>query len=151
MLGYDFPLDGDGEPTIIKASLCDRWRDRLISEIDGDDLYAVVEEAQYQGIPGLGRKGKGASDARGRKMADVFGTLFSWLKKHRRIKTDPSIGVHRPGPPPKCTRALNVRMDVRNADELRWFWHACDTMGYPFGDLCKCLLLQDVGAKKSRA
>ena len=41
----------------------------------------------------------------------------------------------------KRQRALNASIDTRNADELRWFWHACDAMGYPFGHLCKILLL----------
>ena len=100
MLGLEYPLDGDGEPTTIKGSLFDRWSDRPIAEIDGDDIHAIVDEFQYSGIPGLGRKNKAASDARGRSMADALGTMFGWLKKNRRIETNPSIDVHRPGPPP---------------------------------------------------
>jgi Arm DNA-binding domain len=65
MLGLEYPLDGDGEPTTIKGSLFDRWSDRPIAEIDGDDIHAIVDESQYSGIPGLGRKNKAASDARG--------------------------------------------------------------------------------------
>jgi integrase len=141
MLGLEYPLDGDGEPTTIKHSLCDRWSDRPVAEIDGDDIYAIVDESRHAGIPGLGRKNMGASDARGRSMADALGTMFGWLHEHRRIKTNPCIGVHRPGPPPSRKRALNTRTDTRNADELRWFWQACDAMSYPFGDLCKLLLL----------
>ena len=141
MLGLEYPLDGDGEPTTIKRSLCDRWSDRPVTKIDGDDIYAIVDESSHTGIPGLGRKNMGASDARGRSMADALGTMFGWLLERRRIKTNPSIGVHRPGPPPSRDRVLNVRVDTRSADELRWFWKACDAMGYPFGDLCKLLLL----------
>jgi integrase len=141
MLGLEYPLDGDGEPTTIKGSLFDRWSDRPIAEIDGDDIHAIVDESQYSGIPGLGRKNKAASDARGRSMADALGTMFGWLKKNRRIETNPSIDVHRPGPPPARDHILNVKTDVRDADELRWFWQACNVMGYPFGDLCKLLLL----------
>ena len=144
VLGLEYPPDG--APATIRGGLCDRWSDRLITEIDGDNIYAVVDEAVHHGIPGLGRKNKAASDARGRSMADALGTLFGWLHRHRRIKTNPSTGVHRPGPPPARDRALNVKTDVRNADELRWFWAACDAMGYPFGDLCKLLLL--VGARR---
>ena len=141
MLGLEYPLDGDGEPTTIKESLCGRWSDRPIAEIDGDDIYAIVDESRHAGIPGLGRKNMGASDARGRSMADALGTMFGWLLEHRRIKVDPSIGIHRPGPPKARDRVLNVKTDIRNADELRWFWNACDVAGYPFGDLCKLLLL----------
>ena len=81
MLGLEYPLDGDGEPTTIKGSLCDRWSDRPIAEIDGDDIYAIVDESKYSGIPGLGRKNKAASDARGRSMADALGTMFGWLQE----------------------------------------------------------------------
>ncbi len=142
MLGYKFSLgDDNAEPEIIKGSLCERWRDRLPSEIDGDELYGVVDEAIHRGIPGLGRKGKGPSDPRGRKMADTLGTLFGWLQEHRRIKTNPTLGVYRPGPPPKGQRVLNTKPDIRYADELRWFWAACDKIGAPYGPLCKLLLL----------
>jgi hypothetical protein len=141
MLGYKFPLTGDAEPTIIKGGLAERWRERLPAEIDGDDLYAIVQEAVHHGIPGLEKKAKGPSNPRGRKMADALGTLFGWLQEHRRIKTNPTIGVHRPGPPPKGTRVLNIKPDIRYADELRWFWRACDQIDAPYGPLCKLLLL----------
>ena len=38
MLGYDFPLDGDGEPITIKGGLAERWRERLPVEITDDDV-----------------------------------------------------------------------------------------------------------------
>ncbi|MET4275162.1 integrase [Bradyrhizobium sp. F1.2.2] len=140
ILGLNFPLSGDQEPTIIKGGLCERWRDLLLREIDGDTLYAVMSEAVHHGIPGLRKKGKGPSDARGRKIIDALGTLFWWLKQHRRIKTNPSVDVHRPAPPKKGKRVLNVKLDIRNADELRWFWAACDHLG-AYGSICKLLLL----------
>jgi integrase len=36
---------------------------------------------------------------------------------------------------------LNVKRDVRGADELRWFWLACHELTEPFGKLLKILLL----------
>ncbi len=140
MLGYDFPLDG-GPETIVKRGLVDRWCERLPSEIDGDDIYGLIDEARHRGIPGLGMRGKAPSEARARKMADTLSAVFGWLHEHRRIKMNPCLGVHRPDAPSKGSRALNVKIDVRNADELRWFWAACDQIGSPFGALCKVLLL----------
>ena len=140
ILGLNFSINGD-EPTTIKSGLCQRWRDRLPVEITGDDLYAVMDEAMHNGIPGLEKKGKGPSNARGRKMIDALGTLFWWLKEHRRIKTNPSLDVHRPAPPAKGQRVLNTKIDVRGADELRWFWRACERIGPPFGQVCQVLLL----------
>jgi integrase len=140
LLGLNYPAAG-GEPTVIRNGLSDRWRDKPIAEIDADDVYHVIDEARRSGVPGLGRRNRGTSDPRGRRMADTLGIMFKWLHKHRRIASNPSIGVYRPPPPPARKRALNCKTDVRNADELRWFWVACDALGQPFGTISKLLLL----------
>ncbi|QOZ06647.1 site-specific integrase [Bradyrhizobium sp. CCBAU 51765] len=140
LLGLAYPLAG-GEPTHIKHGLCDRWREKPIASINGDDIYSVIEEARRSGVPGLVRRNTGTSDPRGRRMADALGTMFKWLQKHRRIATDPCFGIHRPPPPAARDRVLNAKTDVRAADELRWFWTACEAVGPPFGALCKLLLL----------
>lgn len=140
MLGLDYPIAG-GDPTVIRHGLCDRWAEKPIAEIDGDNIYHIIEEARRHGVPGLGRHNEGASDARGRKMADVLGTLFKWLKTHRRIAANPCVGMHRPAAPASRERVLNVKVDVRSGDELRWFWQAADAIGDPFGPPAKLLLL----------
>jgi integrase len=142
LLGLNYPADG-GEPTIIKGGLSDRWGDKPLAEIDGHDIYAVVDEARRAGIPGLERRNEGVSDPRGRRMADALGTMFKWLAIHRRVAANPTVGAYRPPPPAARDRVLNVKVDVRNADELRWFWAASDSdeVGDPFGALFKLLLL----------
>jgi len=62
-LGYRFPWRGDGEPTLIKGSLCDRWSNRPIAEITDDELAAVIQEAQDRAIPGWGNKVKDKKSA----------------------------------------------------------------------------------------
>jgi len=74
-------------------------------------------------------------------MADVLAALFRWAHIHRRSKVNPYIGTHRPAAPVARDRVMNVEMGVRNADELRWFWKACDEVGKPFGAVCRLLLL----------
>lgn len=150
LLGLDYPLAGGG-PTVIKHGLSDRWRDKPIAEIDGHDIYNVIEEARRQGIPGLERRNEGVSDPRGRRMADALGTMFKWLHRHRKIATNPCIGAYRPPPPAARERVLNVKTDVRNADELRWFWAASDRVGEPFGALLKLLQLTGCRFKRGRA
>lgn len=130
-----------GEPTVVKNSLCDRWRDRGVREVTPDDIYDVIDEASRHGVPGMGRRNKGVSDSRGRRVADALGTMFGWLHKHRRVSVDPTLGAHRPPPPPARDRVLNTKVEMRNADELRWFWAACTEMGAPYGAMCKVLLL----------
>jgi integrase len=140
-LGLDYPLEGDEGPATIKGGLCDRWRDKPVAEIDGDDIFHMIEEAKVHGIPGMGRKNNGVSKARGRKMAAALGGLFGWLLSKRWVKVNPCAGIGRQAAPAARDRVLNVKADVRNADELRWLWAASDNVGHPFGPLCKLLLL----------
>jgi integrase len=142
VLGLDYPASGD-EPTTIKGGLAERWHDKAIGEIDGHNIHAVVDEARRDAIPGLAPRNADASDARGRKMADALGSLFKWAMRYRRkfMVANPCLGSYRPDAPLARDRVLNFRLDVRNADELRWLWSGCDAAGEPFGALLKLLLL----------
>jgi integrase len=140
ILGLNYPADA-GEPTEIKGGLAERWRGRLVAEIDGHDVYAIIDESRRRGIPGLEARNEDVSDNRGRKVADALGTMFKWLLQHRRINVNPCLGVWRPPAPAPRARALNAKIDVRRADELRWFWSACGSVGEPFATVFKLLLL----------
>jgi integrase len=142
LLGLDYTPTED-EPIVIKGSLCERWSERPVSEITEDNIYRVVKEARDEGTPGIKRRNKGKSNPRGRRMADALGTMFKWLKSERRITVNPCIGLDRPHPPKARDRVLNVKTDVRNADELRWFWAAASSekISQPFGAVAKLLAL----------
>jgi len=140
ILGLDYPADG-GEPTETKGGLAERWRNKPIAEIDGHAIYGLIDEARRRGIPGMARRNTELSDGRARKMADALSRLFGWLAEHRRITTNPTIGVWRPAAPMARERVLNTKPDLRRADESRWFWSACDEISEPFGALFKLLLL----------
>ena len=141
MLGLDYPQDGS-DPKKIDGGLADRWSDTPIAAISGDDIQSVIDESRENGIPGLPPRNNGESSSRGRKMADALGSMFKWAKKSKRlIAVNPCINIDRPGAPPKRSRVLNVKPDVRRADELRWFWVGCDGLPEPFGALLKLLLL----------
>lgn len=133
MLGLRYPRDG-GEPTDNGDGLSQRWADKPVSEIDGHLIYQTVDEAKRHGVPGRKRRNKGLSDPRGRSMARTLGKFFSWLVEHRKLAIDPTLGMFVPPPPAARERALST-------DEIRWFWQACDAVGFPFGPLCKLLLL----------
>jgi integrase len=137
LLGLLYPPDCDPattEPEVIRGSLADTWANKGVAEITDDDVYAVVDQARRHGIPGLPRHNKGTSDARGRKMHAALSVLFRWLLRHRKVRSNPCIGVERPGPPPQRQRALSEA-------EMRWFWKGCDALGPPYGPLFKLLLL----------
>ena len=82
-----------------KGSLAERWADRPVAEIDGHDVYAVVEEARKHGIPGQGVKNDGVSESRGRHVFNALSIMFTWLHRHRRVEANPCAGVHRPEAP----------------------------------------------------
>ena len=79
---------------------------------------------------------------RGRALFAALSSMFSWLKRQRRIESNPCAGVHRPAGPKARDRVLT-------ADEIRWFWRACESVDAPlapgaprpFGPLLKVLLL----------
>jgi integrase len=142
VLGLDYPAGG-GEPSAIKGGLAERWSDRPIAGIDGHDIHAIVDEARRCAIPGLPPRNSGTSDARGIKMIDALGSMFKWLMRHRRtaMVANPCLGAWRPDAPSARDRVLNFRSDVRGADELRWFWAACDAAEGPVGAILKLLLI----------
>jgi integrase len=137
LLGLDYPRGCDPaqtEPEVIRGGLADTWAAKPVGEIDGDNIYAVVDDARRRGIPGLKRHNGGTSDARGRKMHSALSVLFRWLVQHRKVRSNPCLGVERPGAPPARERALS-------GAEVRWFWRACEKIGPPYGGLLQLLLL----------
>ncbi len=139
MLGLQY--DGDGEPKIVADGLCGRWREKSVRDVTSDDIYVVISEARRKNIPGMAKIGTGSSDSRARHLSNALRAVFKWLKDHRRIDADPTAGVHRPKAPPRRQRVLNTKATVRDADELRSLWTACNKMGPPFGSLVRVLLL----------
>jgi integrase len=142
MLGLRYLLDG-GEPVEAQGGLAQRWAERDVRSFDGHDIHQAVDEAKRHGVPGRGRRNKGASDPRGRSMSRALSKLFAWLLQERKIASNPCVGVKCP-PPPK------PRERVLSPNEVRWFWRACDAVGYPYGPLCKILLLTGTRREEAR-
>lgn len=132
-LGLRYPKDG-GEPEVITGGLCDRWASRSVREIDGSDVYAVVDETRRLGVPGLTRQKDGLTDAMARAVLSAMSGFFSWCQQHRRVALNPCVGVYRPEPSKKRDRVLTN-------DELVKFWHASHELGEPVGQALRLLLL----------
>jgi integrase len=139
MLGFDYPETG--EPSIRPRSLASRWRDRELRTLSADELHDVVVEAQRDGIPGRDTRGRGPNDSRARALAAALSSFFSWARAKRHVSADPTIGLDKPAQGKARDRVLNARLDVRRADEVRWFWKACSELPEPYGILLKLLLL----------
>jgi integrase len=145
MLGFDYFDEPNREPVMRKGSLALRWRDRPLRDITEDELHDLVVECARDGVPGRARR-RGGGDSRARAMAACLSSLFTWAKRERHVKIDPTVGLDKPNAPPSRDRVLNTKPDVRRADELRWFWQATTTLGEPYGALLKLLLL--TGARR---
>jgi integrase len=133
VLGLHYPRIG-GEPELIKGGLAQRWAERPISDINVHDIWNTIDKARRTAVPGLGSRNRGPSDARARSVFGALSVLFGWLKRRRRIEINPCADLDRPAP-------AEARQRVLSDEEIRWFWHASDEVGEPFGTIFKLLLL----------
>jgi integrase len=60
--------------------------------------------------------------------------LFNWAVERGRLSASPIMGM-------KAPTKERARDRTLTNDELRWFWRACEEIGWPFGPLAKLLLL----------
>jgi integrase len=132
----------------IPKGLADRWRDRPVTDINGDDIFGVVEEAREHGVPGLERRNEGPSEARARAMFSSLSVLFGWLLDKRRIRVNPCTGISRPEAPAARDRVLKDA-------ELVKFWKAAEAERIEFAGPLKllaltgCRLNEVVGMRRS--
>jgi integrase len=140
ILGLAYLEDG-GEPTLINGGLAERWRDKPIAEITSEDIAVAVDDAIEKGIPGRSVRNTDSSLNRGHEQVSALSGMFRFLHEKRRVPFNPCLGVHRPAAPAARDRVLNVNLDRRGADELRWLWKACAAVGDPMGSLVQLLLL----------
>jgi integrase len=120
--------------TLIPDGLARRWNNRQVNEIDGHDIYDVVEEARRRGAPGLERRSEGITESRARAMLSCLSKLFGWLEQRRRLVRNPCVGVHRPETPKARDRVLSN-------DEIISFWSALELQRIEFTAILKLLLL----------
>jgi integrase len=128
------PEGENDELQLIPKGLADRWNDRAIADIEGDDIHGIIEEARERAVPGLERRAKGPTDARAIAMYAALSKMFTWLVARRRLKNNPCIGVARPTAPTARDRVLS-------SPELVAFWHAADAERPDFTAILKLLLL----------
>jgi integrase len=128
------PVAEGGGLELIPRGLADRWRDRGIDNIDGDDIHAIVDEAREHGVPGLERRANGPTEARAGAMFATLSKMFGWLIAKRRLSQNPVTGVARPETPQARDRVLTN-------DEIKRFWSVASKERAEFGALLKVLLL----------
>ena len=66
-------VDDDGKLTMTPKGLADRWRDRPIGEINGDDIHLIVDEVRER--RSAGTEAPRWRSIRGDGAVDVYGVV----------------------------------------------------------------------------
>ncbi len=100
-----------------------RWDHRRIEDIARRDVIDLIDEIMDAGTP----------VAANRTLA-VVKKFFNWCVERGVLDTSPAAAVKRPAKEQERQRVLTD-------DEIALLWPAWDTLGYPFGDFHKMLIL----------
>ena len=81
----------------IPKGLAERWAERPVVEVDGHDIYGIVDETRRLGAPGLKRRSDGPTEGRARAMLSCLSTMFDWLIPKAPRHHQPMLGRATPG------------------------------------------------------
>ena len=107
---------------VLDRDVTPKWRNRPISSITRGDVNKLIDAIAMR-----------APVHANRTLAHVR-KVFNWAVAKDRLQASPAFGLQPPTKERTRDRALSD-------DEVRWFWAACDAIGWPFGPLAKLLLL----------
>jgi integrase len=124
----------DEDLKVIPGGLAERWRDKPVADIDGHDIFTLIEDVRHRGIPGRARRAEGTTDALAQLFHARLSSLFGWLQSRRRIETNPVAGVAAPD-------GAEARDRVLSDMEVSKLWRASNEVGEPFGAVFKLLML----------
>jgi integrase len=108
---------------IIEADVRPRWGKRRLADIHKRDVLSLLDAVTD----------RGARVAANRLFA-LLRKFFNWSIERGLIEASPTGGMRPPA-------AETSRDRVLSADEIRLFWEATGTMGWPFGHMARLLLL----------
>lgn len=109
-----------------------RELERHVVSVWGDrDVHDVAKRDVIDLLDGIADSGRVVSANRVRS---YLGTFFNWAVDRDIIATSPAQGV-------KPVAKEKSRDRVLRDDEIKWFWRACDDLGFPWGPLGQTLLL----------
>lgn len=100
-----------------------KWGDRPIREITRRDVAELLDGIADRGAP-----------VQANRTLARLRALFNWALDRDIIATNPLARMKRP-------IVENERSRMLTDDEIRLFWSGCDRLGWPFGPMCKLLLL----------
>jgi integrase len=111
---------------MVKCDLLPRWADRPIASITKRDVIEMVEGIVDRGARGQARKTLAAARS-----------LFAWAVDRDILEASPAEAIRAK----KLVGTIAPRSRVLNDDEIRAVWNAAGTLGYPWDELTRALLL----------
>jgi integrase len=100
-----------------------KWRNRTLASITRRDVVDLIDGLVARGV-----------EVQANRTLARLRALFNWAVEKDRLPASPADRVKPPTKERSRDRALAD-------DEIRWFSHGCDEIGWPFGPICKLLLL----------
>jgi integrase len=110
----------------IEADVLPRWKDKPLTgdmAIKKRDVLTMVNEIVARG-----------AEVHANRVFSKVRAIFNWAIAQDRLATSPMLGLVKP-------TVETDRERVLTDDEIRWFWHGCDAIGWPFGPIFRLLLL----------
>jgi len=107
---------------IVRHEAVAAWGDRPMADLTRRDVMAHVDAVALR------------APVRANRVLAVFRIFFGWALERDIIQASPAERIRPP------TRE-HARDRVLTDDELRAFWKACETVGWPFGPIGRLLLL----------
>jgi integrase len=98
------------------------WQGRQLAGISKRDIIALIDRIAER------------APVHANRVLARLNAMFNWAVDKDRIPVAPSAGVK----PPSKEKARDRWF---NDQEIAWFWHACEQLGYPLGSLFRMLLL----------
>lgn len=99
------------------------WGKRPIASITRRDVIDLIDRIVQRG-----------AEVQANRTLARLRAMFNWALAKDRVAVSPAAGIILP-------TQEQARDRVLSDDELRWFWQACDDIGWPFGPYAKLLLL----------
>jgi integrase len=107
----------------LEYNVLPKWRNRPIASISRRDAIDLIDGLVERGV-----------EIQANRTLARLRALFNWAIEKDRISASPVDHMK----PPTKERARDRAL---TDDEIRWFWQACDEIGWPFGAVFKLLLL----------
>jgi integrase len=107
----------------LEHNVLPKWRNRPIASISRRDAIDLIDGLVERGV-----------EIQANRTLTRLRALFNWAIEKDRISASPVDHLR----PPTKERARDRTL---SDDEIRWFWQACDEIGWPFGPVFKLLLL----------